>query len=150
MGRGRHGSPLLFDNRLRRYHLFPGCFLMPWAGCRRGCGEPTGPWCPAERCDAMRKRCDAMRSRAVGMIAVIGAWSLLTGSDARRLRAEERQGDLVRVSSPAPDAMVKGLLDFAVQIAGLPGIASVEYRLNDRDLSGPLSRWPEVIAHSPC
>ena len=83
-----------------------------------------------------------MRSRAVGMIAVIGAWSLLTGSDARRLRAEERQGDLVRVSSPAPDATVKGLLDFAVQIADLPGIASVEYRLNDRDLSGPLTVAP--------
>ncbi len=107
-----------------------------------------------------------MRNRAVVLIPLLGASCLLMSlvpqrrdamrpnpfqdsvSAAAPLQPSQPKDPVrpnpfpVRISSPASDATVKGLLEIAVEITKLPGIASIEYRLNGRELSGPLMISP--------
>src|SRR5207237_1416941 len=51
-------------------------------------------------------------------------------------------GDALQINSPQPNETVRGTVTFRVQFAGLAGVSSVEYVLDGRTLSGPLTAAP--------
>lgn len=51
-------------------------------------------------------------------------------------------GDSLHINSPTPGATVRGAVTFRVQFGSLAGVSSVEYLLNGRPLTGPLTRAP--------
>src|SRR5947209_9445564 len=64
--------------------------------------------------------------------------------------SDSSNGDALQINAPQPNEPVRGNITFRVQFGNLEGLSSVEYVLNGRPLSGPLTvapfdyEWPSA------